>query len=214
MLTTDRDEFEVQLKILCAAFDKPLGDRFEAYWKGLKKMSILEFATVVDFCVGDEGPEKLPTTFECWSIKKKLKSKKTDLVIHRPQIDRAATKDNLAFFANRLLLRHIMWRGGLGSSSDFEAGHGVKNCQASPELEACLAVKARLVLEFAGYIRERDELATKSEFVRVFATEINKVSEIAHPERWRRIYEDPRGRATFPPHMAEGISPNGTFDFQ
>jgi hypothetical protein len=77
MLSTDREEFEVQLKILCAGYDKPIGDRTEAYWKGLAKMSLLEFARVVEYALGEDGPDKIPTTKHCWAIRNDLKRGRT-----------------------------------------------------------------------------------------------------------------------------------------
>lgn len=74
MLSTDREEFEVQMALLCAGFNVPLGDRVEAYWKGVAKMSLLEFARTVEYALGEEGPEKIPSTAQLWAIKKKMRS--------------------------------------------------------------------------------------------------------------------------------------------
>jgi len=73
MLSTDREEFGVQLRLLCAGLNVPLGDREEAYWKGLSKMSLLEFARVVEFALGETGPDKIPTTKQCWQIRNDLR---------------------------------------------------------------------------------------------------------------------------------------------
>ena len=223
MQSTDRDEFESLLKKLCAGFDVPLGDRFEAYWTGLAKMSLIEFSRCIDYALGEEyaqahaDPKRrapMPTTGQIWLIRRQLKrAGQSFLLPPKPKPDRNKGPDNLVFFANRLLLSHIADRGGLKSRSDFDPPHGVKNCEASSELAACLRIKGETVREFAGFIRERDEMATQSEFIRIFAARIDRVSKLAKPERWRELIEDPRSAALFPEHMADGISSTGTFDF-
>jgi hypothetical protein len=71
--TGEREEFEILLRELCAGHDKPVGDRSEAYWKGLAKMSLVEFARVIEFALGENGPDKIPTTNQCWRIRNELK---------------------------------------------------------------------------------------------------------------------------------------------
>jgi hypothetical protein len=74
MLSTDRADFEDHVKALCAGYNVPLGDRIEAYWKGMQKMSLAEFARCVEHALGEEGPEKIPTTGQLWKIRKALKA--------------------------------------------------------------------------------------------------------------------------------------------
>ena len=76
MLSTDRKEFDAQMEILCGAYDKPLWARAEAYWKGLAKMSIIDFARCVEYAVGQNGPEKVPTTHDMWTIWRKLRAER------------------------------------------------------------------------------------------------------------------------------------------
>ena len=197
MQSTDRDEFKVQFGILCAGYDKPVGDRDEAYWKGLAKMSLLEFARCVEFCLGEEGPEKMPTAPGMWNIRKRLKAKPAEITLPA-RVMNHGIDGHIYFFANRLLLRHMIWRGGLGEI----------------ELAKCLEVKAELILEFAPFIRERDEMATKGEFVRRFSRMIDRVSPLAKSEKWDALLEDPVAAEQFPPNAVEGISPTGTFDFR
>jgi hypothetical protein len=194
MQSTDRPEFDEQLKILCAGYDKPVGDRSEAYWKGLAKMSLIEFARCVEFCMTEEGPEKMPTAPGMWKIRKQLRSAPTIILPLKTQ--RHAPDSHMVFFANRLMLRHVVWRGGIGEV----------------ELDRCLRAKAELVIEFAGYVREEDELATQGEFIRRFHLELGRVSKMAHEEKWQELIEDPRGKFLFSTHSVEGISPTGSLD--
>ena len=75
MHTADREEFDKQLNALCAGYDKPVGDRGDAYWRGLAKMDLPTFARVVEFALGEGGPEKIPTTGQCWQISKQLRAR-------------------------------------------------------------------------------------------------------------------------------------------
>jgi hypothetical protein len=199
MQSTDREEFDKQLAQLCAGFDKPIGDRNEAYWKGLAKMSIIEFARCVEFALGEDGPEKLPTSGQVWKIRKQLKAQPSiALPLHAPQ---RASRDHLVLFANRLLLRHLIWRGGLGSVGNV----------ASPELERCLKVKRDLILEFAPFVRARDEMATKGTFVEMFTRALAKVSALDE-RRWAELLKDPGANDLFDPRAVDGLSATGTLD--
>jgi hypothetical protein len=98
MLSTDRDEFTAQLSILCAGFDKPLGERIEAYWKGLAKMSIVEFARCVDYALGPDGPDKLPAVPQIWALKRKLRA------VHLPaQVEGPSIQEQLCEWLGRKL---------------------------------------------------------------------------------------------------------------
>ena len=74
MYSGDREEFERQLRSLCAGYDKPVGDRVDAYWRGLEKMDLATFARIVEHCLAEGGPDKMPTTGQCWQISRKLRA--------------------------------------------------------------------------------------------------------------------------------------------
>jgi len=198
MLSTDRGEFKAQLLILCAGYNVPIGDREEAYWKGLSKMSLIEFARCVEFALGETSPhpDKIPTTGQIWNIRRTMKtaSPLPDGCLAPAQ--RPQHRENLAAFANRLMVRHIIWRHGLGRD----------------ELEKVAAIKRKLVLEFAAYVRERDEFATKAEFVRQFTVAIGRVSHLANESQWQKLLDDPRGKFTFPESAVDGIDANGELE--
>lgn len=76
MQSTERAEFDEQVKLLFAGFNVPTStERLEAYWKGASKMSMIEFARCVEAALGEDGPEKLPTAPAMWHIRSKLKAR-------------------------------------------------------------------------------------------------------------------------------------------
>lgn len=103
MLSTERAEFEIQLANLCAGFNVPVGDRVEAYWRGLAKMELRTFVRVVEHCLGEEGPEKIPTTRQCWSLSKVLRPARIVAHVAEPQW----RGDKWDIDANYHLLAHL-----------------------------------------------------------------------------------------------------------
>lgn len=75
MLSTERKEFEAQIAVLCAGYNIPVtGERNEAYWRGLNKMTMQILTRVVDHALGSDGPEKIPNPRQLWGIYRDLKS--------------------------------------------------------------------------------------------------------------------------------------------
>lgn len=74
-VTPLNDEFDATLGELCAAYDKPFtNERRAAYRKSLGKLGQVGWARLVDHCIGESGPERMPTTRECWQIYRKLRN--------------------------------------------------------------------------------------------------------------------------------------------
>jgi hypothetical protein len=108
--TTDRPEFETNLAQLCAGFNVPLtAERIEAYWSGLQKMQISTFARVVEHCLGQDGPERIPTAPACWTVSKKIRSRP------RPEQEDAEPRafDSLHCFGQRCMMRYLQDHGPL-----------------------------------------------------------------------------------------------------
>ena len=76
MLSTDRKDFEDQVAILCAGFPPTMAtqERMEAYWRGLQQMQLSSVIRVVDYALGESGPDKIPTPRQCWSIYRQLRT--------------------------------------------------------------------------------------------------------------------------------------------
>lgn len=74
MQASDRPEFERQVAMLFAAYNVPPGDRSEAYWKAFNVLGLVEFARMIEFTIGPDGPEKLPTVPQLWKLRKSMKA--------------------------------------------------------------------------------------------------------------------------------------------
>jgi len=103
VLQADREEFARQLRELCAGFNVPMGEREAAYWRGLAKMEIATFARVVEHCLGDDGPDKIPTTRGVWALSKSMRARSAPAAPTRP----AWSGDKWDIEANLRLLNHI-----------------------------------------------------------------------------------------------------------
>lgn len=74
MQRDDRTEFDRQISILCAGFNVPLGDRAEAYWRAFERLSLVEFARMVDAALADGEGDRIPTVRQLWAIRRKLRT--------------------------------------------------------------------------------------------------------------------------------------------
>ena len=115
MQLADRAQFDSQLGTLCAGFNVPVTDlRSEAYWRGLAKMQLGQFARVVEHALGPDGPERIPTAPQCWTIARQLRAQ-------RPRAtEPAATQPTvtpLVAFGNRCLLRYLREARGVDDST-------------------------------------------------------------------------------------------------
>lgn len=78
MQAEDRPAFDRILAELFGAIDKPLGESTrEGFWKGLQKMSLIEFARVRDLLMDDFSAGNAPKRFgvpDIWEAKKRLRA--------------------------------------------------------------------------------------------------------------------------------------------
>lgn len=81
MDSSDRQEFERQMSVLCAGFGVPVGDRVEAYWRAFNRLALVEFSRVVDYAISpDSDLEKMPTVKQLWLSRKQMRR-----VSHKPE---------------------------------------------------------------------------------------------------------------------------------
>lgn len=207
MLSTDRKEFEAQVATYCAGCNVPAtAERQEAFWIGLSKMTLIEFSRCVEFVLSEGGPEKPPLTPKAiWRLHREIQSKartSTQQVIHRGE-----QQDHLLYFANRMFLRHIVMRGGLGSTGRFAPGYGLVDCKASEELLKARAALRDTVAWFCGPIREGDTDATPHVFVTALIKALGRVSRIdpRAQSAWERMLEEPSAMVPFPPSMGREL---------
>lgn len=78
MQESDRSEFEKCLAEIFAAIDKPLGEaQREAFWRGLRQMSLVEFSRCRDKILADLAEGETPRKFgvsDIWVVKGKLRA--------------------------------------------------------------------------------------------------------------------------------------------
>ncbi len=108
--SAERVEFNAQMAVLCAGFNvPPTAERLEAYWVGLSKMQMPAVVRVVDYALGQDGPEKIPNAPALWMIYRKLKS------TARPAPSagdmQGPVVDAYTAFANRALMVFLQQRG-------------------------------------------------------------------------------------------------------
>lgn len=207
MLSTDREDFEAQVATLCAGFNIPATpERQEAFWIGMAKMSLIEFSRCVEFALSEEGPDKFPSTKAIWRLHRDIKSNArahTQHVVHRGE-----QQDHLLYYANRMFLRHIAMRGGLGSTGRFVPGYGLVDCKASEELLKARAALRETVAWFCGPIREGDPDATPHAFISALIKALGRVSPIdpRAQREWERMLEEPRAHEPFPAFMGRELA--------
>jgi hypothetical protein len=210
MQLADRADFEDLVKRLCIGFDLPATKhRMDAYWSGLRKMSLHQFERCVDRALEEEGPEDLPRVKDVWKLHRQWEP--------RPGQEQTSAlappeADHLDYFANRLLMQHMTHRGGLGSIGRFVPGiknSGMQDSVASGELTACLKVKRSLVDEFQGYVREGDDMATPAAFIRAWMVLLKRVSKVEPRTlaQWDNWIEDPAANVPVPADMARDLQP-------
>jgi hypothetical protein len=74
MLQADREEFDRQVALLCAAFNVPVADRADAYWLAFNKLRLDDWLRMVAHCVGQNGPDKMPSVPALWKVRATLRS--------------------------------------------------------------------------------------------------------------------------------------------
>lgn len=206
MQVSEREQFEAHLSRLYGAYNMPLSKvRTDAYFGGLTKMPLWQFARCIDYCLSEKGPEKIPSVPAIWSIRKKMTLEAA------PKEQSKQDPDHLEFYANRLLLLHLTTRLGLGSTGKFTAGEahlsGMSDCRASAELDACRKVTRELVEFYCELIEEGSSHANPSSFVGDWVKQIASVSAIAPKalSTYTGMIANPQNKQPFPPYMARHL---------
>lgn len=112
MQLADRAQFDSQLGALCAGFNVPVTElRSEAYWRGLERMQLSQFARVVSHALGEDGPERIPTASQCWVLWKQIRHRRAPGPESAPP--QAPQFDHFHGFGQRCLLRFLRAAGGV-----------------------------------------------------------------------------------------------------
>ena len=91
MQASDRAEFETILEELFAAFDKPLTDaKREAFWKGLQRMTLVEFARCRDLLLeelSDGEPRRTFAVSDVWAARHRLRARSAQPIAERSSLE-------------------------------------------------------------------------------------------------------------------------------
>lgn len=181
MNSGDRVEFDRELAVLFAALDKPVSEaRSEAFWRGLAKMSLTDFARCVERLLQELTEGEAPRYFtvsDIWNAKRRLRAPPTVYVHERREA--AGTMDGWEVRANRLLLKHLGTRLAADPRAYGPVMPGVPGGTCYfPEQERATAVLVAYKRAWASDMRES-------------ADSENSVPITAQQEAWR----DCMGRA-------------------
>lgn len=109
MTPTEKPRFMELLSTLFGAHGKPLSDSMvQGYWKGLEKMSLVEFERCCDSAIdrlqyAERGVSKTPTVAELWDIKRGFRARVPVKAEKEPEF----VGDEWDIAANQLLLAYI-----------------------------------------------------------------------------------------------------------
>ena len=115
MNTNERDEFDVQLRLLCAGNSQVwTQERSDAYWAGLRDMGLTMFGRIVEYCLGPlyESKDRMPTTGQIWRVYRQLKANAVVPVTLQPlPVTEQSEAERMAQLwrnqANHRLMSHI-----------------------------------------------------------------------------------------------------------
>lgn len=180
MNATDRPEFTSQLKLLCAGFNVPVGDREEAYWKGLANLSLPEFSRCVEYALGEAGPEKIPTTRQIWGIRKELRARRFSGPVEQQPAQPEIPYTKAEIMANELLIAFARW-SCVRTPPPFQTvrradGHGRVRADVTPEHErlarAMYAEAKVMARDYESHLMEPDSGFTDLMFFEAFCDRV------------------------------------------
>lgn len=214
MQLEDKPEFEALLAQMCVGLGvPPTKPRQDAFWSGLRRMTLPQFRRCVEEGLGEKGIEA-PTTKAVWQFHRGTQSQPQQS--DSPQRD--TEPDHLEYFANRLMLQHLMSRHGLGSTATFIPGSSLsmQDAKAAKELDAATAAKRRLVEEFTAYVQDGDDLATPANFIRAWLSIMKRVSPLTEQTiaMLREGMTHPGMETPFGAHMARDIGIRKAKEFE
>lgn len=126
MQSADRAEFIRLVEMLCAGFNvPPIEMRVEAYWRGLQKMDLPIFARVVEYVLGSNGPERIPTVPQVWNLQREMR-RSTRAPVPTANHPAPASFGPFHCFGQRCLMRWLM-QNGPASAEQLERLIEVKN---------------------------------------------------------------------------------------
>lgn len=166
MNSSDRGDFERELAVLFAAIDKPVTEaRSEAFWRGLAKMSMLEFSRSVERLLQDLQEGEAPRYFsvaDVWAARRRLRAAPV-VYVHEQPIQQQPM-DGWDVRANELLLKHLATRLGADPRAYGPLTAFVPRTPApcySPEQERATGVLVAYKRAWAADMREAANAANE-----------------------------------------------------
>jgi len=156
---SDRSEFEPILAEIFAAVDKPLGDaQREAFWRGLKQMSLVEFARCRDKILADLKDGETPRRFgvsDIWVTRMKLQAAAPSMPVSDgfagDHWDEDASMHLRAYVGAQLAANSQ--RYGRPASYMGMKTSSTKNADASPEFTRAVQILVRYKNRWAEQMR-------------------------------------------------------------
>lgn len=157
MRSTERQDFESKLGILFSGYPTMLtAQRVEAFWLGLKDMSLNMFERCIERILGPDGDERLPTPSRIWQVSKDLRV----AAAPKQQRDEGPVASRFVRYGNRVLLAWLAKCGRVAESTlpllvaekNRLAAAYESICEDEPE--AAAELKGKLIAAFERVMLE------------------------------------------------------------
>lgn len=157
MLSTERNEFDVELKVLFGAFPSFLtDDRREAYWRGLQKMNLGLFKRCVERAIGEGGDEKLPTVHRLWEISHALRDQARG-PMHGPGPQAQREVDLFTGYGNRVLFWYLTSSSKASPDGLRPIGEEMRGAPSAKSLRVLIREKNRIADAYRSICTEEPE---------------------------------------------------------
>lgn len=161
----DRAEYDTLFEQLCAAMGAvPTDARRNGYWKGLAQMSIIQFGRVVEYCLSEQGPSKMPNAPGMWIIWRSIQAQSRRGPAGMPEEPRAPDQSFGLRLVNQMFMAYLHQRRVV----DRFAG------------DIRMAERRRVCLELADWIdgsKAEDMLPTLEECKAAFAGSMGRLKD-------------------------------------
>lgn len=171
-----REEFAPLFAALCAAYDRPVTpEREAAYWQAFHGLHVAGWQRLVETCLGEDGPERMPTVRALWDVRAKLK--RAAPAINRQDEAAPWHGSESRRLLNCMLIRWL-W-------AEREAGR--VGCLVPAELEARVLACQELATAHEMLIADRDPSATPARLRESFDAAMAHVPRLpaTHPSAAR-----------------------------
>jgi hypothetical protein len=125
----------------------------DAFRTGLSKLPLPAFSRVVDHCLGENGPERMPSVRECWSIYKRLRTSHV-----RPALPQHSADDRS--YSESLRLVNLMFFAWLRKEVSTRGSNDGWRTVGDVEMRERRAVCIELASQHDALLSEHDPQAT------------------------------------------------------